>query len=549
MTYQLRIKLLTVILFAFCEFGCNTNKDKETILVIGKYSLTKAELASKIKNDRYRSLTGQGLESKLIEEGRIVAFALDHRYDTVARLKKLFEYAARSYASQVDGFVWNKRVKPKLQLTENDIKQVYVKRSREHTVDVVLAGDKGTLGRYYRSPGDLDLIRARASSDQNVKVFSATVKFPYYPLSYYVDGLDTLKNGQIIGPVETADGYLIARVAATRAVAQRPYDEEKAGIRQGLLFGLTQKYLWETQKRIFKQADPEIYNAAVGELALRFDTRKKDWPGIMPNLLIMNYNFGGERVPYRVADLREFVTNQPVIIGSLTTPGGVKKILRSVIVERYLLADAQQMNMAADEGYRRFSKENNEKIFIEHYKRNYVYPRLSVHPQEVEEYYRKNIGNFRTFLSASISLYKFKNIQSAFKGRIQLEKKRRGISTLAPNSNNADTVPLPNAVEMEVRTSDQNNDPKLLGAILRSAPGHVSYPIEINGDFVVVVVKDRKGSATMPYTYVKDDIQRLIYAEKEKQLTAQLAEHLKERYPVAKNELKGYLSAVKGNSL
>ena len=122
----MRIKLLIILLFAVCALACNN--DNETVLIIGKYKLTKAQLEFKRAKDRYKFLTEQALQDKLIEEGRILAFALDHRYDTLTTLKKLFEYASRSYAAQVDGFVWNKRVKSKLQLTENDLKNTYLKR-------------------------------------------------------------------------------------------------------------------------------------------------------------------------------------------------------------------------------------------------------------------------------------------------------------------------------------------------------------------------------------------------------------------------------------
>lgn len=544
----MKTKLLIIILFAFYVSGCNTNKDKDVILIIGKYKLTKSELESKRKKDRYKLLTEQALADKLIEEGRIIAFALDHRYDTLANLKKLFEYASRSYASQVNGFVWNKKVKPKLELTENDIQNTYLKRSQEHILEVVLISNKSVLDRYYRSPQDLNAIKAKVSSDPNVKVFNAPVKFPYYPLSYYTEGLNNLKVGQIIGPVETEKGYLIARVATTKLVVQNPYEQEKAGIRQELLFGLTQKYLWQSQKRILKAANPEIYDSAINELALRFDGRKKDWPGVRPNLLIMNYNFEGKRIPYLVSDFKDFVTNEPVFFGSLNTADGIKKILRNIIIEQYLFAEARQMNMEADDEYLQFSKDNQETILLEHYKRNNVYPRLSVSPNELEEYYRKNSGNFKTFESASISLFKFKNIQNARQGRIQLEKKARGIPLSVGNSNTGNTGSLPRAIEMEVKMNDPNSDPKLLGTILRLAPGQISSPIEVNKEFVVVVLTAKKGFTTIPYIYVKDEIQRLIYAQKEKRLTSQLAEDLKEKYPVEEDKLKKYFSEVKDNS-
>jgi len=545
----MKIKLLILIVLTICVLGCNINKEKKDVLIMGKYKLTKADLEFKRKQDRYKSLTEQAFADKLIKEGRIIAFALDHRYDTLATLKKLFEYASRSYAAQVDGFVWNKKVKPKLQLTEADIKNTYFKRSKEYVVEVVLFSDKSVLNRYYKPSEDFNLIKAKASSDLKVKVFNAPVKFPYYPLSYYTEGLNNLEVGKSTGPVETENGYLIAHVAAIKPVVQNTYEQEKANIRRDLLFGLTQKYLWEIRKRILNQADPEMNDLAIKEITAKFDARKRDWPQSEPDLLLMKYSFEGKRKSYLLSDFKEYVNNAPVIFGSLAKPEDVKKILQSIIIEYYQFAEAKQMNIEVDEDYLRSRKDNQEKIFIEQYKRNYIYPKLSVNSEELEDYYLKNRRNFRTFKSASISLYKFKNMQNAFKGRAELEQKIRGIYHPLGNSNKANAaLLLPNAIEMEVKIDDQDNDPKLLGTVLRLAPGQISSPIEVKGEFLVIVIKAKKGVTTLPYIYVKDDVQRLIYAQKEMQLTARLAEGLKDKYPVEKNELKEYFLERKGNS-
>jgi len=105
----MNLKLLrTVLLLIITSLGCNTNSVEDTVLQIGGYKLTTTELELKRQNDRYKPLGKQELEDRLIEEGCILAFALDNKYDTITTLNKLLEYASKSFAARVDGFVWNK---------------------------------------------------------------------------------------------------------------------------------------------------------------------------------------------------------------------------------------------------------------------------------------------------------------------------------------------------------------------------------------------------------------------------------------------------------
>jgi len=528
------IKLFVTILLTVCFFGCNSHTDEKIILSIGKYKLSKNELESKRKSARYKSLTDLAFEDKLIEEGLILAFTLDHQYDTISTLNKLMEYSSRSYASQMDGFVWNRKVKQKLQLTEKDVRDAYQKRSKEYTIEVIVTRDKSILNNY-KSVNALKLIKAKGSSNGIVKVFRDTVKFPYYPLSKYIEGLNGLKDGDVVGPAETENGYVIARVVATKQVVQNSYEKEKVNIRRDLLFGLTQKYLWKNQQQILKKADPKIYDDAIMELTQKFDPNKKDWAGVSPNLLLMSYVFGGKRISYQVSDFREFVANEPVFFGSLDKVEDVKKMFRSFIVAQYLFAEAKQMDMKSDEEFLQFAKDNWEKIYLEHFKRNYIYPKLSIKSDELEEYYHQHTDNFRAFESAIVQLYKFKDIQKAFQARTLLANEIKGATFFGGKLNT------------EVKLADQNNDPELIMAIIKLSPGQISSPIKIKGEYVVMVLSAKNGSAIIPYIYVKGEVQQLVYVQKSNQLTVQLTKELKAKYQIETNDIRKHLVKMQNN--
>jgi len=538
----MNLKLLRTVLLIITSLGCNTNNVDDTVLQIGEYKLTTTELELKRQNERYKPLGKQALEDRLIQEGYILAFALDNKYDTITALNKLLEYASKSFAARVDGFVWNKKVKPKLQIAEEEIQNAYRKRSQEKLLDIIRFREDGDLNYVDARKKDFSLLKKKVSADHGSTAFTIPVRFPYYPLSVYLDGLDKAKVGDVFGPVATEDGYAIVRIAAIKPIKQNTYEQEKAGIKQELIFGLRQKYIWETQKKIFKAANPEMNKRAIRRLASKFNAGKKSWPGVKPDLILMNYTFKGKRMPYAVSDFREFVTNEPVFFGSLSEPADIMKMLRSFIIQQYLFAEAEQLKITTDEEFLRFRKSYQEKIFLEHYKRTYLYPKLLVQTTELENYYRRYSDNFKGFESATVSIYKFKDIQKAFQGRMLISRKL--LSSLTPSmvSHTANTPPsLHEVPATKVKVNDLSNDPKVIETILKLHPGQISSPIQVRGEFLVIALASKKGSATLPFIYAKAEIKQLIYSQKERQLMAKLVKNLKAVYPLEKNQIKDYL--------
>lgn len=538
-------KPLNIILSVILLFSCNTKNIQETVLKIGQYKLTAPELEAKRKNEKYRSLTDQDFQDKLIEEGRILAFALDHRFDTIGALNKLLEYASRSYASRVDGFVWNKKEKPKLQVTEKDLRRAYVKRTRELTIEVIQTQDKKLFDNHFTSEKDFNILKQRASSNGSLRFLVMQSRFPYSPLSIYVKDIESAKAGDVLGPVETEEGYVAAHVAAIKPLIQNTYEQEKESIEKDMVSMLTRKYMWESEKQILSKANPEINDSVIRELTSKFNAIEKSWPGVNPKLIVMKYTLEGKRLSYTVSDFDEFVKNEPVFFGSLSKPEDVKKMLHSYINEQYLFAEAQKMNIQDDKDYQQFRKDYQQRIFLEYYKRNYIYPKIVIDPIELHNYYRKHNGEFRTFESATVLIYKFKDFQKAFQGRMLLSRKLQGFAPTGKNNVTSNTLPLPNATVMELKINDPGNDPKLVEAVLALQPGQISSPVEVNGDYLLISVSARKGTSTIPFSYIKEQIKQVLYAKKEKQLSAQTAERLRVKYPEEKNIIRDYLSQTR----
>lgn len=529
----MKLKFAVILLSFAVVLSCKRADKDNVVLKVGKYTLAKSEVKAKRENNRYKSLTNQEFEDKLIEEGRIIAFTLDHRYDTISTLNTLLHYASRAYVSREDGFVWNKKVKPGLQLTEKAIRDAYDKRSQEYTFEIIRLSEKSNAEKYFKVINNFDLLHKNALSDKTAMVFTLNVRFPYYPLCKYINISDTLKAGDVLKPGETEDGYICSRVQSVKPFLQKSYEDEKPGIKNELRLGLAQKYVWDNQKQLLDKAKPAIHDRALLELVSKFDASQKSWPGINPTLKLMEYTFSGKRVAYLVSDFKEFVDNEPVFMGSLANPLDVRKMLQSVIITQYLSAEAQQMNVEADGDYIQFRKNYQENIFIGHFRRNYIFPKISTPSEnELEDYYRNHRDDFKAFESAKIAVYKFKDNNSAVHGQMMLSRKSMGN--------------LPKASLIDLKIKDLTYDPKLIVTILKLNQSQVSSPLEVNGEFLIIVLVSKEGLTNLPFNYAKNYIRQIVSALKEKELSSRLQDELEDKYPTEKNTIKVYLSQLKG---
>jgi hypothetical protein len=530
----MNLKSLIIILFVSALISCKTADRKQVVLQLGRYQLTAAQLKLKIFNNQYKLLSKQAMEEKLIEEGRILAFAIEHRYDTISSLNMLLNYASRAYVSREDGFVWNKKVKPRLQLTEKDLHEAYNKRFQEYTFEIIRLSGTSAREKYHKWRNNFDLLRKNAIGDKNATVFTVKLKFPYDPLGKYVEISDSIKPGDVLQGAETETGFIYSSVKSVKPILQQTYETEKTSINKELVFALTQKYIWQNQKQLFVKTRPEYYDGAINDLVSNFDAAKKSWPGINPNLRLMEYTVSGKRLRYLAADFKEFVDNEPVFMGSLANPLDVKKMLQSIIITQYLFAEAKQMNVETDEDYVQFRKNYQENIFIEHFRRNYVFPKNLTPDTELEDYYRKHSTDFKSFESAKVAVYKFKDNNSALRGQMMLSRHLPLLSK---------------SFFMNLKITDFTYDPKLVTAILKLNQSQISSPIAVNGEFLVLVMLAKEGLTTLPFIYAKEAVKQIVYALKEKQLNSELQKELNIRYPIEENKLAVYLPDEKDQKL
>ena len=532
-------------LIAILGFGCTKYSKNDILLQIGTYKLSVAEY--ELVKSKYKGLIDDyKLEGKLKEEGYIIAYALENRFDTIDVLSKKLKYAMRLYTSQVDGYVWNKRIKPKLVVSSDDIKNAYNKRSTEYALEAIYFPNRTCLTRFLATDSQIEsekefyLLKKQIASASEVKFIQFRNNYPFYPLGVYTNKIHAALIGDVWGPFETLDGFYVVHVTDILKTNQPPYEVEKPKIEKELLDGLTDKYIWESQKDIFSKAAPVMHDVAISEMASRCIEGKREWPGIEKSKVLMDYKFQGKDYAYTVSDFIEFVNSEPVFYGSLSNADDMNEMLKSYLIDLYLFDEAQKMNIDIDKDYLLYKDNFQKKLFVEYYKNYILKSGGTFGVQEVQKYYDNNRNNLKGFESATITVYKFNDAASAYDGWWQIAN----LYKQKPVSNQLKSTKLKGLLsiteDMEIQLSDTSYNADLIRNILEIGEDQVSTPVEINGEFWVSYLSKKKGSTQLPYKYAKNEIEQILFDKKGQENYSFLLDKLKTKYILKVNHIKDY---------
>ncbi|AXY74591.1 peptidyl-prolyl cis-trans isomerase [Paraflavitalea soli] len=520
--------------------GCNPASSDDTVLQIGTYRLSRTEFESISQGATYKALTDEQLRMRLVEEGSILSYAREHGYDTIELLNRQLDYALRYYVSSVDGYLWNKKVKPLLQVSSEDIRKAQAMRTQEYQLESLYFPNEALVKKYctanrpLATARDFYAVREKTKADPQVNFYRGFRRYPFFPLGVYLPSLAEARVGEVWGPIETLSGFFLVHVADKRAITPGPVEQEQQAIREELLLGLKEKYIRESQQQVLREMKPQLQEEAIAQIASKADVKERTWRGVDPDLLLMEYEFAGTHSRYKAADLMEFVQCQPMFSGSLSKPDDVKKMLHAHLVGISLFAQAQQMGMDTDSAYQQLKKRYQQGIFIQHFKQEQIYPKISIGEADLERYYQEHQKELNCFASAELLLYKYSNKQRAFEGR-QL------ILDHHTHKMDGKGKPLPIGERVAVQVKDTLYSKAVIDAIARLGPGGISIPIEENGQHLVIYLVSKSGSGPTPYKYAKEGIRELLFSQQEQALITAL----EKVYPVKVDHIKTTLEQSK----
>ncbi|MBD8489454.1 peptidyl-prolyl cis-trans isomerase [Echinicola sp. CAU 1574] len=526
------MKSAIIILFLLLLLGAACDrKQGKVLLQIGSYTMTATEYESIKKNKQYSQLSTDLLHERLREEGLILAYALDHQYDTIKQITKQLEYIQRFYASTVDGYVWNKKVKPHLKVDEEALQKAYKRRNVGYDIDVILIPTREMLLEYLdpevkvNTVEGFNRLKEEVDEDERIKNYTYTSHYPFNPMGIYLENLDQLNIGDVIGPLETLNGFFIVHVTNSKRGSLKPYEQEKSIIEQDLLFGLKEKYIWESQQRIFNEADPIMNEQSIIEMATKFDSSKKDWPGIDQDKVLMEYWFQGEECTYTASDFMEFVRHQPVFTGNLSDPNDVKQMLKTFLIGKFILLEAKEMGMEEDEEYLQWIKNRTNGVFVHRFKRKKILPELKMSEYEFKAYYDGNPEEFQCFGESKIKVYKHADYQQAMESRQLLQEQTQFHEKRTKESTAEVEI-------IEIKMPNEKYIMPIIETVIKQSPGGLSMPVKVGESFWLVKLLSKSGEGVIPYSLVRDRIRQTVLKKMEKEVYEKHISLLKNSYPI-----------------
>ena len=534
------------LLILFISVSCKDQK--KTVLQIGTYQLTNIELKEIISsNSKNARLNRNELKQKLIEDGYILAHALENKYDTISVIKKRQEYALRLYASEVNGFVWNHKVKPLLKVTKKDVTEAYKNGNIVFKLEIMQFPNQNLVNDYLQvnfkslDLSEFSLLKKQVSGHSDIKIVGYNLSYPYSLFGTSIDRLEISHPDDVLGPIEGLDGYYVVHVLAVNKKSLGSLNEEYSRIEKELIRKLTEKYIWESQKAIYNQAKPDIKDNAIQELVSKYAEKEQKWIEVDSSLTLMEYNYHGKRLTYKVRDFFELIKYKPVFYGVLSNVYDVEKILKNYLLEIYLFDVAKDLNIKTDHEFSIFGDLFLKRILINYFKVTYI-PNVGPDDTEKKAYYYKGKDRYKSFETATVSFYKFKEIQSAFAAINQIKWQLNSKSTDHPvlPKNFRGLLSVHDHVRIE--TADTSYNPVLMKAIGNLKKNQISSPIKVNQDFFVVYMEDMNGITSLPYKLVESEIEKILSAKIKQEILDEFLLEFKLKYPIHINLLDEYLN-------
>nr|WP_320021932.1 peptidylprolyl isomerase [uncultured Draconibacterium sp.] len=527
--------------------GCSIDKSDNILLQSGNYKLTVADYEY-LKSRSGKQPTDPQFAKQMRSNAYILAYAMDNRFDTIKVLARKLDCAERRYTSDIDGYVWNRKVKPLLKVSSDDIEKAYAKRDAQYFLEYIYFPDSISVNRYV-APGlaiestrSFNKLKEKVASCPEVKSAMFRGTYPFYPFGVYTDRIVETKKGDVVGPFKALGGYYVLRVAGVEPVKQRSFAEEKAKIEKELLDALKLKFIFESQCEVLGSIDPVMHDSTINLMAEKFIARTKQWPGISGDMVLMDYRFKNKVHHYTATDFMEFIRYQPMYVGSPGNANDMKKMMTNFLMEVWYYDEALRMGAEMDEEFLCFKKYYQSKLFVGYYNEKSIYANVRLSPGELKEYYDENHDEFQYAEVANISIYKFRNQQASFKAMMPLTQYYKNKLVQEADSTLPKLQGLSSFLEdVKFQISDTTNSNMLVDAILDAEPGRVLSPREINGEYWIVYLDHKNGSTLLPFKYAKGKLQYTLLDQKTRAVRDRLLLELKSQYPIKIDRIREYI--------
>ena len=228
---------------------------------------------------------------------------------------------------------------------------------------------------------------------------------------------------------------------------------------------------------------------------------------------------------------------QEAILSRFADAGKKNQLLNQLVIEELLYRKALEDKLQDDPFTRDLLQDAKRKILAQRLLHNLLTEKIHITPTDVETYYKANKGRYMAPERAKISHILVSNKGTA---EVVLKDLQAGADfselvrkySLDESTRNNDGK-VSGWIEKGAPVPEIDVPPEEIEAVFRTEPGNfLPELVESDRGFHIIRVDEREPETQLSFDEVKRDVYRDLLAAKEKEVTDELLDELKERYHV-----------------
>jgi hypothetical protein len=521
---------------------------EEVILKIGNMEITQYEFQKDFERGLGKNISKQNKEEWLkefINNKYLIADALEKKYDTIADINNILEYASRTMMSKVDGYLWNAVELPKMKITKEQIVGAYEKRKYIFYLDVLVFANKFTMKQTLGKDTTPDssakfksLVDRLDQNDKTVVFLNFSSQWPYDEgLSEFPDLIYNLKEDEVSKPVETNNGIYIIHLLRKEEIKQKPLKKELKTIEPILITARKNQIAFAKQNEIHKNANIKINDAIVDSVSATISNLTFLSRPSLSKKIIMSYSINNLSKSLSVSAFIDYSTNNPLRF-LVETKVDIYHTLDNIVMENYLFNEAEQLGVTKNRKYLLDKKHFLHGLIKTRYEMNEFSRKIIVPPAEIEAYYNTHKKQFTGAQTCVITVLTFKNESQAYNSLSLIN------SLIMQNKfdNLSDTSVIKGLISCEKKIKIDAHNKKfskeIVDKIFSMPVNKVQDPIACQNKTIVIYKINEEGTRLIPLKEVESKINQQLFSEKFLSMRKIRLNELAAKYKISVNKIK-----------
>lgn len=544
-------KIFTFIILCVLTLACSNISafsqsiaDKQAVLSVGQVTITKYEFEKNLvtfKSDFIRRNNFNPGPSDIkkwiqsyIDRTYFLADAYKKGFDTLSIVNRMVASMAHLIIAQPGGLLSQKMATEKLSSITNQTNKVLQFASEKVTVEYLkfknyeqAINSVGAFGLKTHKEFDTAVSK---NLKTHLAIFKVdTLKWPFSLFGNETDLIAGFKPNQVTPLFALSDGYYLMYIRDVQTLPKSEVSNIKKQITALLAIKADLKAREQYQKAVEEKAQIKINSETLLQLQkyMRNDGplhefNKASLSGRL-KAKIMSYTENNKSITVSVDQFINYY-NYLTIKTEIKDSDDLVYYIKSMVFDDYSYKKAQDYGLTKDDKFL-LNKKNYKHAVIYHlYEKEELAKGITVSDEEVKKRYDSCKSTFTQASDVTISIYHFKDRNSALLGIFKIRKGDNDITNLPGLEN----------VEMGKNLSYKSNllPDSIKWQIFDLKKNQVSRPILINKKYMIVVKESKSGSRIRSLDEVKGLIVKELRDEKLRKNKARSLSRIKSFYPI-----------------